>query len=245
MKKYRLILLITLLCLFAFGFCGCGADNSQEELATATAQADMDNNVPETTADISDGETENSPEAAVEDITEAEPEPSDEPRETVVYEFELSDYYSDYEGVFIVPGYPWSEFENPGKAIKEEYNVEIPALYDPNPEILFSFTLDGLDFVSAPYFSAGSSYGLDLIYSSEDMDNVPEMADALIAALTELFGEPMVDDISGGQNSDEVFEWSYRWNRENDDARTILSVFYYHSDSSKMNYEIQLHLQKN
>ena len=151
--------------------------------------------------------------------------------------------------MFVVPGYPWSEYENPAIAIKEEYDVEMPVLYRTlNPEIFFSFTAGDFRFSSPPYFSAGgSSYVLDLKYSSEDTENVPEMAGALIAELTELYGQPEVDDIYADDthsSDDEVFEWSYRWICDNGESKTFLSVFYYHSESSKMNYEIQLHLQK-
>lgn len=241
-KRLMIFIALTMVMLCFFG-CGISetevSDRPVEFAVQSTEELAVNSSENEKTEPLEDAEMPK---------TEG-PEEIDEIVEPVIYEFELSDFYSEDEGVFVVPGYPWSEYENPGIAIKEEYDVEMPELYRTlNPEIFFSFTVGDYEFLSPPYFSAGgSSYVLDLKYSSEDTENVPEMAEALIAELTELYGQPEVDDIYADDtrsSDDEIFEWSYRWICDNGESKTFLSVFYYHSESSKMNYEIQLHLQK-
>ena len=246
MNRYGPLGLMVLLLLIVFAFSGCGTsetnapDTPVESAVQNTEEAVVDSQADEITE----------PQATVETAEKDAPEEIDRTVEPVIYEFELSGFYSEEEGLFVVPGYPWSKHENPAVSIKEEYDVEMPELYRTlDPEIFFSFTAGDFEFLSAPYFSAGgSSYVLDLKYSSEDTENVPEMAEALIAELTELYSQPQVDDIYADDtrsSNDEVFEWSYRWICDNGESKTFLSVFYYHSESSKMNYEIQLHLQKN
>ena len=246
MNLNRVLIAAMMILLLVCAFSGCGTsetnapDTPVESAVQNTEEAVVDSQADEITE----------PQATVETAEKDAPEEIDRTVDPVIYEFELSDFYSEEEGLFVVPGYPWSEYENPAKAIKEEYDVEMPELYRTlNPEIFFSFTAGDFKFSSPPYFSAGgSSYVLDLKYSSEDTENVPEMADALIAKLTELYGQPQVDDIYADEtrcSDDEVFEWSYRWDCDNGENKTILGVFYYHSEGSKMNYEIQLHLQKN
>ena len=244
MNLKRVLFVVMILCLVC-SFCGCG---TKEIEVTDTPAESAVQSTEETVANSPENET---PKATTdEENAEAEPPVEvDKTKEPVIYEFELSDFYSEEEGLFVVPGYPWSKHENPAVSIKEEYDVEMPELYRTlDPEIFFSFTAGDFAFSSPPYFSAGgSSYVLDLKYSSEDTENLPEMADALIAKLTELYGQPEVDDIYADDtrsSDDEVFEWSYRWICDNGESKTFLSVFYYHSESSKMNYEIQLHLQK-
>lgn len=246
MNLKRVLIAAMMTLLLVYSFCGCG---TKEIEVTDTPVESAVQSTEETVANSPENET---PEAtADEEAAETEPPVEvDETKEPVIYEFELSDFCSEEEGLFVVPGYPWSKHENPAVSIKEEYDVEMPELYRTlDPEIFFSFTAGDFEFLSAPYFSAGgSSYVLDLKYSSEDTENVPEMADALIAKLTELYGQPQVDDIYADDtrsSDDEVFEWSYRWDCDNGESKTILGVFYYHSEGSKMNYEIQLHLQKN
>lgn len=169
----------------------------------------------------------------------------DEKVQPVVVEFQLADLYSEADGLFVVPGYPWSEHENPGEAVAKDYNVALPVLYDPEPEILFSFQAGEYQLESAPVFSttSGSSV-MDIHFSSESVENVPEKTNALVNDLTELFGEPEVQDIHDGGSDDEVYEWAYKWTANSGESKTILSVFSYHTEETEMNYEFVLHLQK-
>lgn len=182
---------------------------------------------------------------AAEMPVETEEAVEEEKIQPVVVEFQLADLYSQSDGLFVVPGYPWSEHENPGEAVAEDYNVTLPALYDPEPEILFSFQAGEYQLESAPVFSTASgSSVMDIHFSSEDVENVPEKTEALVNDLTELFGEPEVQDIHNGGSDDEVYEWAYKWTANSGESKTILSVFSYHTEETNMNYEFVLHLQK-
>lgn len=182
---------------------------------------------------------------AAETPVEVEEPVEEEKVQPVVVQFQLADLYSQADGLFAVPGYPWSEHENPGEAVAKEYNVALPVLYDPEPEILFSFQAGEYQLESAPVFSttSGSSV-MDIHFSSESVENVPEKTDALVNDLTELFGEPEVQDIHDGGSDDEVYEWAYKWTANSGESKTILSVFSYHTEETEMNYEFVLHLQK-
>lgn len=182
---------------------------------------------------------------AAETSVEVEEPVEEKTVQPVVVEFQLADLYSEADGLFVVPGYPWSEHENPGVSISNDYNVEMPELYDPEPEILFSFRAGEYQLEGAPVFSTTSkSSVMDIHFSSEGVENVPEKTDALVNDLTELFGEPEVQDIHDGGSDDEVYEWAYKWTANSGESKTILSVFSYHTEETEMNYEFVLHLQK-
>lgn len=190
--------------------------------------------------------TETSEEVQVsQEAAETSVEVEEETVQPVVVEFQLADLYSQADGLFVVPGYPWSEHENPGEAVAKDYNVALPVLYDPEPEIIFSFQAGEYQLESAPVFSttSGSSV-MDIHFSSEGVENVPEKTDALVNDLTKLFGEPEVQDIHDGGSDDEVYEWAHKWTANSGESKTILSVFSYHTEETEMNYEFVLHLQK-